>query len=59
MNQITHRFTEEQAKEIVAELMLDEDDDWTYKVKVAEKVIGPYPATIEIYDEDGEFIALF
>lgn len=55
----TQFFTPENAREIVAQLNSDEEDDWTYTVKVAEKIEGPYPAVIELYDEDGEFVTLW
>lgn len=58
LNRTPQAFTEEKAKEIVAILNADEDNDFTYIVRVAEVVTGPYPAVIEVYDEDGEFVAL-
>ncbi len=58
LNRPHQAFTEEKAKEIAAILNADEDDDLTYIVKVAEVITGPYPAVIEVYDEDGEFVAL-
>ncbi len=51
-------FTEEKAKEVAAILNADEDDDLTYTVKVAEVITGPYPAVIEVREEDGELVAL-
>jgi len=50
--------TKENAEAIVKTLNADKEDDWTYKVKIDEKHTGSTPATIEIYDEDGEFVAL-
>ena len=58
LNRTAQPFTEEKAKEVAAILNADEDDDFTYVVKVAEVIIGPYPAVIEVREEDGELVAL-
>ena len=58
LNRTAQPFTEEKANEVEVILNADEDDDFTYKVVVAEKVTGPYPAVIEVHDEDGELVAL-
>ncbi len=52
-------FTEAKAREVADQLNADQEDDWTYKVKIAEKIEGPCPAVIEVYDEDGEFVTLW
>ena len=58
LNRTAQPFTEEKAKEVAAILNADEDDDFTYVVKIAEVIEGPYPAVIEVRDEDGELVAL-
>ena len=50
-------FTLAKATHIVSEINRGHGDDWTYTVKPDEN--DPELATIEVYDETGEFVALW
>lgn len=47
-------FTPEAARELVAQMNAEADDDWTYRV--LDDPTGRGSSLVEIYDEDGEFI---
>ena len=57
MNTINRLFEKEEAQRIVDELNSDPEDDWTYVAVHDPKGTGY--SRIEVYDEDGEFVATF
>jgi len=52
-----HGFPSDKVAAVAAELEAGDLEGWTYKVKHDPKGTGC--SLIEIYDEDGEFVALF
>ncbi|MEE9118750.1 MAG: hypothetical protein V3U02_09205 [Calditrichia bacterium] len=48
-------FQAEEAEKVAAELTTQDQEGWTYKLNHDPKGTGK--AFIEIYDEDGEFVA--
>ncbi|MBC8508774.1 MAG: hypothetical protein H8D34_28285 [Chloroflexi bacterium] len=57
MNTINRLFEKEEARRIVDALNSDPEDDWTY-VEVHDPKGTGY-SRIEVYDENGEFVATF
>ncbi|MBL7164508.1 MAG: hypothetical protein ISS57_18130 [Anaerolineales bacterium] len=57
MNTINRLFEKEEAQRIVDELNSDPEDDWTYDAVHDPKGTGY--SRIEVYNEDGEFVATF
>ena len=57
MNTINRLFEKEEAQRIVDELNSDPEDDWTYVAVHDPKGTGY--SRIEVYDENGEFVATF
>ena len=57
MNTINRLFEKEEAQRIVDELNSDPEDDWTYDAVHDPKGTGY--SRIEVYNENGEFVATF
>ena len=55
MTQVTHLYAPDKADEIAAEMTRLDEDGWIYKA--VHDPTGRGKSFVEVYDEEGEFVA--